>query len=297
MGKPFLSIIICTYNRESILKKCLSRLGNQSLKSYLYEIIAVDNNSSDATKVVVGEYRKRYPNLLYTFEKNQGLSYARNRGFHRACGQYLIYIDDDVILPSGYLRKVYKTLIDKKPDILGGPVYPYYLSPKPHWFKDEFQIRKYGKKSCFSNTCRISGGNFVIKKNLLRRLGKFDTSYGMKGNKVSLGEEAKVIDQYRNITPTSKQKVYYSLDCYVRHLVTKEKMTFAYVNRRFYEGGKLNIKMRLLHEGLSVRILYTTVVYNLYKLIKRLYQNILDLIRHGYKRIDYILISRDIFFC
>jgi glucosyl-dolichyl phosphate glucuronosyltransferase len=233
-----LSIIICTYNRAERLADCLEGIVKQQSTSVSFEVIVVDNNSRDNTKELVAGFSSKIPNLRYVFEEKQGLSYARNRGCREAKAACLVYLDDDAIAPPEYLANIVKVTKEHSPDILGGPVYPYYTTPRPRWFKDEYEIRKYADNSGFSATAAVSGGNFIIRKKLLEKLGGFDVKLGMIGGKLGLGEERKVLEQYRASTPPAEQKVYYALECYITHHVPPEKMTLRYIMKRAYIAGK-----------------------------------------------------------
>tara|TARA_B100001964_G_C14259530_1_gene614534 strand:- start:2600 stop:3538 length:939 start_codon:yes stop_codon:yes gene_type:complete len=241
MNAPILSVIVCTYNRANLLDNCLASLSEQDLNSELYEIIVVDNNSKDNTSDVVSKYMGNDKNIRYVIEENQGLSYARNRGSDEASSQYLVYIDDDAIAPPEYLSNILEIINRYDPDICGGPVYPYYTCEKPRWFKDEYEIRKYEETSGYSKTCRISGSNYVIKKPVLKEMGMFDPELGIRGEQIGLGEDAKVLNTYRNRTPESEQKVYYVLECYVRHYVPQFKMTIRYIMMRSYLSGRMSV--------------------------------------------------------
>jgi glycosyltransferase involved in cell wall biosynthesis len=240
MDKLLISVIICTYNRAALLANCLESLLKQQPPPDAGEIIVVDNNSTDNTKELVSQYKSKIPHLKYVFEKNQGLSYARNRGCAEAGAIYLCYLDDDAAAPPEYLSNIARIINEYSPDILGGPVYPYYTTNKPRWFKDEYETRKYADKSGFSASAAVSGGNYIIKKNLLEKLGMFDVKLGMIGGKMGLGEERKVLEQYRSVTPAAAQKVYYALDCYINHHVPREKMTLRYLIKRSYTAGKMS---------------------------------------------------------
>jgi glycosyltransferase involved in cell wall biosynthesis len=233
-----LSIIICTYNRAERLVDCLDSIVKQQAFPDSFEVIIVDNNSMDKTKELVSQYNNKVPNLRYVFEGNQGLSYARNRGCGEAKAPCLVYLDDDAMAPPEYLVNIARVIKEHAPDILGGPVYPYYTTPKPRWFKDEYEIRKYAAKSGFSAAAAVSGGNFIIRKKLLEKIGGFDVNLGMIGNKLGLGEERKVLEQYRASTPPAGQRVYYALECYVTHHVPPEKMRLTYIMKRAYIAGK-----------------------------------------------------------
>jgi glycosyltransferase involved in cell wall biosynthesis len=204
------------------------------------EVIVINNKCTDHTDAVVREFS----NVRLIHEKNQGLSYARNRGCDEAAGLYIGYIDDDAKVPASFVQDVITDLLRYDPDIYGGPVYPFYKDPKPAWFKDAYEIRKFVEESGFSETCRVSGGNFFIKKNLLMQLGGFDVTLGMKGNKIGVGEERALLERYRKVTPKSEQRVYYSLRAFIWHYVPPEKMSRWYMMRRFFQIGRTSMRIK-----------------------------------------------------
>lgn len=244
MSHVALSLIVCTYNRSRLLDRCLNSIAVQDRPEIAYEVIIVDNNSTDDTSVLVAGYVERFPCFFYVKEENQGLSHARNKGCEVARGLYLAYLDDDATIPQGYLTSVAKIIQAQQPDILGGPIYPYYDSPKPNWFKDKYEIRKFADHSGFSSKCRISGGNFIIRRNLLMDLGGFDVNLGMKGSQIGLGEERAVLEGYRKRIPTEHQKVYYSLECSVLHYVPEYKMKRRYMLKRSYQAGRIGARIK-----------------------------------------------------
>ena len=93
-----ISVIICTYNRAQNLPVCLGRLaGQQGVDGLEWEVLVVDNNSTDATREALAELARTLPIAIrYTFEPQQGLNYARNRGAQESLGRYFGYIDDDI---------------------------------------------------------------------------------------------------------------------------------------------------------------------------------------------------------
>src|SRR4029077_2289785 len=114
-----------------------------------------------------------------------------------ARGNYLVYMDDDAKAHPAFLETVRETIIQHVPDILGGPIYPYYRGHKPLWFKDTYEIRQHARETGWSTSCSISGSSFVIRKDLLVELGLFDPRLGMVGDSVRLGEERDLLNRYR----------------------------------------------------------------------------------------------------
>ena len=104
---PFVSVIVPTYNRANMLGTTIKSLINQSYDKKNYEIIVVDNNSSDNTLQVIEQLYKESPVLInYLWELRQGAHYARNSALKIAKGEILYYTDDDMIADSNLLTEI-----------------------------------------------------------------------------------------------------------------------------------------------------------------------------------------------
>src|SRR5689334_20013129 len=106
-----ISAIVCTYNRCGLLHESLSRITSQQSDGLRYEVIVVDNNSTDDTRQVIEAFAGS-PNcvLRYVYEPQQGVSYARNAGIATARAPLLAFFDDDVLVSSDWLTKIKQTL-------------------------------------------------------------------------------------------------------------------------------------------------------------------------------------------
>jgi len=229
------SIIICTYNRSELLVGALESLINQRINKSLYEIIIVDNNSTDKTKEIIDKYLAE-ANIRYILEPKQGLSHARNTGFRNAKADYAAYIDDDAKADEHWLENIVKTIEEIKPDILGGPIYPFYLTKKPKWFKDKYEIRSNGDRPKYLMAGEyISGSNIIVRKKLLKLFGGFDPKIGMCGNKLSYGEETNLIIKARE--KIENLKIYYVPEILIYHLVPIEKMNLKYFIKSNFKTG------------------------------------------------------------
>ena len=105
------SVVICTYNRASLLPTALQTVCEQALDCTEYEVLVVDNNSTDETRFVTESFMQRYSNVRYCFEPQQGLSYARNRGWREARGKYVAYTDDECKVPPQWLTVAKEVII------------------------------------------------------------------------------------------------------------------------------------------------------------------------------------------
>jgi len=245
MNEPDISAIICTYNRSNILEGAIESLIDQTIDKNKFEIIIIDNNSSDNTHEVVKKFEK-YSNVRYVFESEQGLAFARNRGYIEAKGRYIAYIDDDAKAESDWIENIYAIIQCNNPPplIIGGPIYPFYLTKKPEWYLDEYEIRTWGKEPRYLNIGEyLSGSNMIFSKEILEEFGGFDTKLGVVGGKLNLGEESslfnKIWEKYGNT------KIgFYSPDLKVYHLVPDEKMTLHYFFKRRFMAGQSNLHIK-----------------------------------------------------
>lgn len=116
------SIIIPTYNRAEEIKECLHSLSQLKFDTNRVEVIVVDDGSVDHTEKVISEFSGNFPFSLYYFkQKNQGPSAARNLGIQKAKGDYVIFLDSDVVVPENYLSKIDEALQHDPVEAFGGP--------------------------------------------------------------------------------------------------------------------------------------------------------------------------------
>lgn len=99
-----ISIIIPMYNCELTIKRCLNSILSQTYKKY--EVILIDDESSDRTAEVCQEYTKKYSNFLYFYQKNAGPSLARLNGVHKSNNEFVMFIDSDDYIDNTYLEKM-----------------------------------------------------------------------------------------------------------------------------------------------------------------------------------------------
>ncbi len=156
MNKPLaLSLIIPAYNEEQHLKACLDSIAVQSVMPY--EVLVIDNNSTDGTKKLA----KSYPFVRVLSEKQQGIVYARNRGFNTAKGTLIGRIDADSVLPLDWVERI--TDFYNNPDnaftaLTGSGA--YYNTPFPRISRIAFDIL------AFKVNRIVLGYNFLLGSNM-----------------------------------------------------------------------------------------------------------------------------------
>ncbi|MEL6803649.1 MAG: glycosyltransferase family A protein, partial [Bacteroidota bacterium] len=220
-NSPLISLIVCTYNRDKFLDDCLASISEQSLNKEHFEVILVNNNSTDGTADIIKKYEDRnYPNWRFFVEKQQGLSYARNRGMAEATAEFLTYVDDDAILPADFLHRQFD-LLTAHPDWdgLGGKILAKFEGEKPDWFN------RYTAPTFFSHYDRGEspfpyklgdfpfGCNMCLRKRLAESAGGFDINLGRIGKGGLGGEEKKIFSQ----VISKGARVWYRPELWVHH--------------------------------------------------------------------------------
>ena len=113
----------------------------QTTKKENYEIIVIDNNSTDNTADIIRKMTIVNRNLRYVKETNQGLSYARNRGWKEGKGEYIAYIDDDCQADINWCKHIIEAfeIVKPQPVVIGGSSSPWYNLKPPSWFCDDME--------------------------------------------------------------------------------------------------------------------------------------------------------------
>lgn len=132
------SVAICTFNGAKRLPDVLEAIANQQGMSYeSWEVLLIDNASTDETKHVFEAFKEKHPVLFcrYVYESQPGQAAARLRSFKEATGEWICFVDDDNILDSKYLSSAYKFISrNRRIGALGGKSTPLLSSLPPVWF-------------------------------------------------------------------------------------------------------------------------------------------------------------------
>lgn len=241
-NNPIISTVICTFNRSELLGNAIQSLIDQTLSKSDYEIVIVDNNSQDGTLNIVKKYQGIFlePLIICVKETKQGLGFARNTGVKNSRGKYVAFMDDDALAGPNWLESALNLFkhVEPTPFVVGGPIYPFYNSIKPAWFKDEYELRTLGGKPRFLRSFEsFSGSNMIFRKDLIEKSLGFDIRVGMTGNRISLGEETALFEKiWKNYGDISK--MFYSPDLIVHHLVNQYRMTITYQLKRSFASGQ-----------------------------------------------------------
>lgn len=248
-----LSVIICTYNREKYLYNALSHVACNTLSKAEYEIVLVNNNSTDHTEQECQRFATDYPdvNFYYYVENKQGLSHARNRGIEESRGEYLVFLDDDSFVRPEYLEKLLAQL-KTYPDTAawGGKITPLFESGMPpKWWGSRWTvpwvsaIDMGGKVRLFERQYPI-GANMGVSKSVVEKVGLFNTELGRSKKNLMAGEEKDFFNRIRE----NGAKIYYFPDIDVQHVIPESRTTKDYIIR-LGQGVGMSERLRCLKNG------------------------------------------------
>jgi len=242
------SVVIPTYNRANELVRTLESLRELNV-SEPWEVIVVDNNSSDNTRDVVLAASKEFPaSLRYIFEKEQGRSAALNAGIKAAQGDIIAVTDDDVRVDREWLTNAARALDRLRCDYVGGKALPIWGGPRPDWIPDRggkhwgvIALLDYGPNPVEFGEQVPLGVNMAFRRDAFDRAGLWDNSVGRKGGTL-LGQEVR---EWANRARAAGLRGFYSPDLIVQHVIPADRLTKKYFRRWFYWHG---ISRAILYE-------------------------------------------------
>jgi len=228
------SIIVCTYNRAASLRDTLAALrAQQAAADCSWEVVVVDNNSSDTTRATVEQAQRDWPRLRYEFEGAQGLSHARNHGIACARGEVLLFTDDDVLPEPDWLAVTLAGMARYQADACGGYIAPIWETPPPSWLTERF-FGFLAIRTDRTDDFPISdvsqapfGANMAFRRQVFTRVGMFDTTRGRTGKLLSSGEDIELFERLL----AAGLKPYFLGMSKVHHKVESYRLRKAYFRR------------------------------------------------------------------
>ncbi|UDL93433.1 MULTISPECIES: glycosyltransferase [Lichenihabitans] len=234
------SVIVCTYNRAGVLFQCLNALAHQTCGPTTFEVLIVDNNSTDTTADVAQEFCGRFPNFRYLFEARQGLANSRNVGLAAAAYDICAFTDDDAIVPPGWIDQLLRAFEAAPPATVavGGEIDPIWETPRPDWLDDEL-LKPLSAGLGWSLDpitlkpeewiCEV---NSAYRKAPLLKHGGFPERLGRIGMNLLSGENAVNI-----LLAGDGGTFYFDPHIRVQHMISSDRITKAWFRRRMYWQG------------------------------------------------------------
>ena len=233
------SAIICTHNRDHYLGAAIDSLLSQTFADF--EVVVVDNASSDRTRQVV-EARLSDSRLSYVYESVTGLSLARNTGANAAKSGIIAYLDDDAIASPDWLQTLWNAYqANEKLAIAGGKVTLIWEdeTTAPSWLSEGLagNLGAYdlGKSVLYIDRPGLTprGLNYSVRRTFLEQIGGFDPNLGRVGKNLLSNEELHMT----NLALQTGWQVAYLPDALVAHHVSPDRVRRGwFLSRGWWQG-------------------------------------------------------------
>lgn len=241
---PDISIVVCTYNRCERLQRFLQSMeAVPDVPLPVWELIIVDNNSSDDTRQVVEACARRWTaRVVYLFEPRQGKSYALNAGIAAARGGIVACTDDDVTVHPQWLSGLWQTFLAYDCPAVGGKIVPVFEAAIPRWlalypsypFLNALVSFDFGTVPCALRHPPF-GANMAFRKEVFARYGLFRTDLGpADGNPMGKGEDSEFASRLLRDGKT----IMYAPGAVIFHPVERERLKRAYFSSWYYNYGR-----------------------------------------------------------
>jgi glycosyltransferase involved in cell wall biosynthesis len=243
-----LSVVIPTRNRAGLLAQALASMVRQTLPPQEFEVLVVDNGSTDGTAAVAADFASAIPNLRYLREPTPGLHAGRHKGVQAARGETLTFADDDIEPLPSWLASVVEAFADPAVAMVGGNNLPLFVETPPPWLLALWRrpapdggralpplslLELPGGPRPFS-PLRVWGCNFSVRRAVLLAAGGFHPD-AMPEHLLRLrGDGETHVSRY---VAASGLKCLFHPGASVYHKVMPERMTFAYFRQRGYGQG------------------------------------------------------------
>ena len=237
---PVVTVIVCTLNQADYLRKALGSLYGQTLPREEYEVIVVDNGSTDPTRQTAESFREM-GNLHYLFDPVPGLSRARNTGWRKARGEIVAYLDDDALASPDWLEAIRDRyeMFRPRPASVGGRILPIWEAEKPSWLTRELEHHlsildwRHPPMVLDEDRFYLAGSNVSYRRAVLQESGGFPISLGRRGRCLRSNEELWM----QSFLRSRGYAVWYDPAIVVHHHIKARRLTPSWFYERFFWQG------------------------------------------------------------
>jgi GT2 family glycosyltransferase len=247
------SVVICTYNRYTLVRAALASLRDQTLSPDYYEVIVVDNGSSDGTyHRIAYDIKQLSDGELWSarclLEPRNGLAYARAAGLNAATGEFIVFIDDDTIASPAFLENLLAAYEETGADAIGGRVLLYWEADRPFWLADDL-LHELGYFSPGERLCALPGSMsfssccFSVRRHVLQQVGIPSPLLSKRLHVPAHMESEDLCQRIRQ----AGYKLWYAPRALVLHRVHAARLQRSFFIGRAYWQGRAEVLQDYLH--------------------------------------------------
>jgi GT2 family glycosyltransferase len=245
------TVAVITYNRSRQLRQALGGILRQDYPADRWELLVIDNNSTDDTRDVVASFVTANPAPRRIVEARQGLDFGRNRAVEEAKGDLVVLVDDDILVEPDWLAQLVAPFSSEsahKIGVVGGEVVPVFPDGLPPWLEGAHRPLGFRRDpGPLPPNQAPMGANFAFPKWVFVRFGMFDTRLDRQGSRLFGGGDSQMIRRLRAVG----LEAWFVPGAKVLHQIPAERLTLGYALRHAFDSARSRVadQMRVLRES------------------------------------------------
>ncbi|HEY1765289.1 MAG TPA: glycosyltransferase [Opitutaceae bacterium] len=263
------TVAVITHNRARLLRQALAGIVRQDYPSDRWELLVIDNNSTDDSRDVIGSFATALPTPRRIAEMRQGLDFGRNRAIEEAKGELIVLVDDDVIVEPDWLSQLVAPFSSEsahKIGVVGGEVVPVFPDGLPAWLEGAHRPLGFRPDpGPLSSVQAPMGANFAFPKWVFVSFGMFDTRLDRQGARLFGGGDSEMIRRLRAVG----LEIWFVPGAKVLHQMPAQRLTLGYSLRHAFDSARSRVldQVRVLKgsDRIAAGYLLTRAVANVFK--------------------------------
>jgi len=241
-----ITVILCTFNRSQSLTRALQSVTECVLpETVSWEVLVVDNNSTDETPSIVRHFCEAYPGRIrYFFEPKAGKSNALNSGIQQTNAELIAFMDDDVVVDREWLQNLTVALNNGNWAGAGGRILPSWTSPPPAWLpsEDRYSLAPLAMFDLGTTPRPLEespfGTNMAFRKSVFEEFGGFRTDLGPRPNSEIRNEDTEFGQRLLN----AGERLVYQPSAIVYHEIPEQRLRKRYFLKWWFDKARADVR-------------------------------------------------------
>src|SRR5688500_16512069 len=235
------TVAIPTFNRADYLRQTLAGIAAQQFPRESFEVLVIDNNSTDHTPAVVEEFKDASPAPRYIRESQQGLDFARNQAVWSSRGDVSVFGDDDILVQPDWITQIAGPLLAdgmQRIGAVGGEVIPVFPDGMPDWISEWHAPLAFRKDAGpIDERHSPMGANLAFPRWVFKQLGLFHTDLDRSAGNYFSGGDSDMVRRIR----LAGLDVWFAPGAAVKHQMPASRTTFRYARRHAFDSARSRV--------------------------------------------------------